>query len=198
MFQRLALISWIACTVFSSPGAWGQADADGVSLQHASLPADVGARAGVDGQRQVSPPVVHDAGVSLFRKPEQQSRDRSRTARTASREPSAFESVLDVGALLRRLIAGVLLSGALFVALLYLRTGKLRRFGKRDGDGTMELLDTLVLAPRCCLHLVRVHDQVLVVGRDAAGMQQVVPMHGSFESHFLDALPESSLGPVGQ
>ncbi len=193
MFQRLALISWIACTVFSSECAWGQADADGVSLQHASLPANVGARAGVDGQRKVSPPVVHDAGVSLFRK----SGDRSRTARTASRASSAFESVLDVGALMRRLIAGALFSGALFVALLFLRTGKLRRFGKRDGDGTMELLDTLVLAPRCCLHLVRVHDQVLVVGRDAAGMQQVVPMHGSFENHLLDALPESSLGPVG-
>ncbi len=187
MFQRLALISWIACTVFSSECAWGQADAAGVSLQHASLPANVGARAGVDGQRKVSPPVVHDAGVSLFK-----SGDRSRTARTASQASSAFESVLDVGALMRRLIAGALFSGALFVALLFLRTGKLRRFGKRDGDGTMELLDTLVLAPRCCLHLVRVHDQVLVVGRDAAGMQQVVPMHGSFESHLLDALPESS------
>lgn len=119
-------------------------------------------------------------------------------ARTASLEPAAFASALDVDALLRRLLAGVLLSGALFVALFFLRTGKLRRFGKRDGDGTMELLDTLVLAPRCCLHLVRVRDQVLIVGRDAAGMQQVVPMHGSFESHLLDALPESSLGPVGQ
>lgn len=119
-------------------------------------------------------------------------------ARTASLEPAAFASALDVNALLRRLLAGVLLSGALFVALFFLRTGKLRRFGKRDGDGTMELLDTLVLAPRCCLHLVRVRDQVLIVGRDAAGMQQVVPMHGSFESHLLDALPESSLGPVDQ
>ena len=81
------------------------------------------------------------------------------------------------------------MSTALVLVLLFFGIGKFRGERLNVSAGKMELLDTLQLAPRCCLHLVRVRDRILVVGRDAAGMQQVVPMPDLFESHLLEALP---------
>ena len=95
-----------------------------------------------------------------------------------------------MAAILQRLLAGVLLASALFISLLFFGGVKLRNRRGVNTAGSMELLDTLALAPRCSLHLVRVCDQVLVVGRDAAGLQQMVNVHSAFENYLGEATPE--------
>jgi len=105
-------------------------------------------------------------------------------------DPMSFDTTFDGPTMVRRLVVGGLLSTALVLVLLFFGIGKFRGERSNVSAGKMELLDTLQLAPRCCLHLVRVRDRILVVGRDAAGMQQVVPMPDLFESHLLEALPD--------
>ena len=49
------------------------------------------------------------------------------------------------------------------------------------------MLDTLFVAPRCCVHLISVQDQLVLVGRDASGMKEIVPIRAAFDRNLVEA-----------
>lgn len=112
--------------------------------------------------------------------------------------PPAFEFApdMDVSGLLGRLVLGLVLATSLFFALiLFTRfTNARKRNASRWGE--MEVLDTVYVAPRCCLHLVSVQDQLVLVGRDASGMREIVPIRAGFDASLeasLDTEEETGL-----
>lgn len=101
--------------------------------------------------------------------------------------PMEFSGSLDTRTLLMKLTAGVVLSVSLCFGLMFVGT-KLKGGDWMQSSGEMQLVDTLNCGQRCCLQLVRVQDRLVVVGRDASGIREIVPLSPSFEQSFDDRL----------
>ena len=93
--------------------------------------------------------------------------------------------------LMRRMVAGILMATGLLLALAWAHRVRISGDRKRT-TRPMELLDTLVIGPRCSVHLVRVSDQLIMVGRDAGGMRKIVPLHGDFKDALAKELDAPS------
>jgi hypothetical protein len=91
----------------------------------------------------------------------------------------------------------VIISGLLIVAsAISLWLGHRRRAGTGQGEGAaspLQILSTVTVAPRCCLHLVRVADHKFLVARDSSGWKSVTAVD-SFAAN-LDVEEPTSAEP---
>lgn len=98
----------------------------------------------------------------------------------------------DAGRILGRTMLAT--AGFAAVCLLLLAVAhrvKALRIAARGVLPTMELLDTLVVAPRCTLQLVRVDSQRFLVAKDGSGLRSVTPL-----SSFTDTLDDVAEPPA--
>ena len=82
--------------------------------------------------------------------------------------------------LMFRAVMGVCLSLVLCLFIVVVSQRRLRPGKPGDLSQEMKLLHTIYLAPRCCLHIVRINDHTVIVGRDATGMTDIVPLPATF------------------
>jgi hypothetical protein len=100
--------------------------------------------------------------------------------------------------LLLRLSAGTLIVLGLGAAILILCRRWLQPWAKGgpDGQGEFELMESLHLGNRCCVHLVRVGGQHLLTGMDVTGLKAVVPLV-DLEEELLGPGWEEDAGSLG-
>ncbi len=107
--------------------------------------------------------------------------------------------------LLWRLVLGTGLSVCACLAVLWLaRRGGFPIGPRAAMHENMQLLETLCLPNRCCLHLVRVNDRWLMVGCDASGLKHVGALPEAFamqlaseESRVAGGEPRAATGAFG-
>ena len=68
-------------------------------------------------------------------------------------------------------VMGLLIAACIGAIWYGQRHSKAGRLGSSSGD--LQVLDTLSIAPRCCVHLLRVGGQKYLVARDQAGIKSV-------------------------
>jgi flagellar biogenesis protein FliO len=103
-------------------------------------------------------------------------------------EPPTWPEPPESGAVLFRLAAGT--GTVLVLCVLTLVVGRRWLKGPAPKTGTgaqLQLLETLSLGNRCCVHIVRAGRHQVVVGTDGTGLKGLVALPESFERSLHDA-----------
>ncbi len=97
---------------------------------------------------------------------------------------------------IRTVLSSVLMLGACFAGFILLKQWAGKGIAQNGQDRQIKVIDTLNLAHRCQLRLIRIDNQKVLVGFDAAGLKAVLPL-SSFTSElreFENVVPSRSLG----
>ena len=86
---------------------------------------------------------------------------------------------MDLAKVAKRTVAFACMLGAVCVIVIYVSHQRAQK--TRGRSKQMRVIETMSIAPRCFCDLVQVGDQVLVVARDATGIQSVNPVTMPFE-----------------
>jgi flagellar biogenesis protein FliO len=94
-------------------------------------------------------------------------------------------------------VAKTIAATSMFAAACLLIVALRHRFKRHGARGTLArpalaVIDSLVLAPRCCLQLVQVESQKFLVARDGSIVRSVTPVH-SFAETLQDVDPLAKL-----
>ena len=102
--------------------------------------------------------------------------------------PPTWPETPDTGALLLRLTAGTVTVLVLCVVTLLAGRRWLRGPAPKIAAGSqLQILETVSLGNRCCVHLLRAGQHQIVVGTDGTGMKSLVALPESFEGSLRDA-----------
>ena len=107
-------------------------------------------------------------------------------APAASADGTPAPTPANLGVALLRLAAGLVVVCALCVVA----TRYANRKRPQQPAGTMQILATLPLGPRCVVHLVRVGERRLLVGTDLGGVKSVVELPGATPEPEADTTTE--------
>jgi hypothetical protein len=106
--------------------------------------------------------------------------------------PPEFPTEYDLGGLVRRTVAvSCFLAAACLGCFIWAHFRHGRPFARSPTTRQMELLESIVVAPRCFLHLVLVDGQRFLVARDPSGFHGITPV-SSFADSLLQVEDHSS------
>lgn len=110
-------------------------------------------------------------------------------------QPPAWPEPPDPRTLLIRLAIGTVVVLVLCVVVLRFCKGWLTGTARpRPTDSAFQVVDTLALGNRCCLHLVKIGKRQVLVGVDATGLKAVTTLPDSFDSALAGAELEPAEG----
>lgn len=165
--------------------------ASGQANPAAPLDADRPAAAATDSQQAT----ISDLSQSLhYQLPVDHGQDSVNDSLTY--DPKVRADEFDLGGLVQRTLGISMVLGAVCIGCLWWSHSRGGKYGVRDAARKeMQILETISVAPRCYLHLVKVQDQQFLVTRDATGFKTVAAV-SSFESAIENSRADFAAEPA--
>ena len=112
--------------------------------------------------------------------------------------PPTWPEPPDLSSLILRLAVGTAVVLGLCVGMLWLGKRRLRRQAPQGQAGSpLQLVETLTLANRCCLSLLKAGSAQILVAADGSGLKKMVALPESFENTLAQLDGEAEAGAPG-
>ena len=123
-------------------------------------------------------------------------RDQDSLTDNLTYRPKVLADEFDLSGLVQRTLGISMVLGAVCIGCMWWSHSRNGKYSLRDAARKEMLIqETITVAPRCYLHLVKVQDQQFLVTRDATGFKTVAVVN-SFESAIEDSPAELTAEPA--